>query len=405
MSESQDPADASSGLPVRRPVRRAARVALTAVVASSLALSGCTSQEKPRARPTTSTSTTPAVTPTPEPFTAKGLPAELAAVIRPIYLGGNVPSSPLAAKALLKRKAGPSTVTVTGAVSRWKNTPVAVITSGKDVTLAVAAPKWRVVGGWWPSLGVSAPTLGGTRRVLVIGSDARPGENVFRSRGDSLHILGFDGRGGGGIVGIPRDSYVPLATGGRGKINSALTFGGPDAELRTVRGATGVPLEGYVITGFDGFTRLVDAIHGLPITIPKAIKDSFSGANVVPGPTRLNGGAALSYARARHGVEGGDFGRSANQGLVVLAAGAFAKLAGPLKLPGILHATGRLVATNLSAEQILTLSASALAVSPRRVHTGVAAGGFGMTPDGQSIVLWDGHARALFADIRDGNLS
>ena len=47
------------------------------------------------------------------------------------------------------------------------------------------------------------------------------------SRADSLHIVAFDGRGGGGVLGIPRDSYVPLASGGSGKINSALTFGGP----------------------------------------------------------------------------------------------------------------------------------------------------------------------------------
>ena len=32
-------------------------------------------------------------------------------------------------------------------------TPVAVVTAGSDVTLAVG-PTWKVVGGWWPSLGV-----------------------------------------------------------------------------------------------------------------------------------------------------------------------------------------------------------------------------------------------------------
>jgi Leu/Phe-tRNA-protein transferase len=60
--------------------------------------------------------------------------------------------------------------------------------------------------------------------------------------------------------------------------------------------------------------------------------------------------------------------------------------------------------TNLSAEQVLTFVAGVYITHPNKVHNRVAAGSFGMTSDGQSIVLWDSHSRALFADIRDGNL-
>jgi len=370
-----------------------------------MALSGCSSTpkvvKKAAAVPTTT------VAPTPPPFTATGVPAALADVIRPMYFGGTVPSSPSAAKVLLKRKpvnaAGP--VVVSGAVGSWKGVPIAVVTSGQDVTLAVAAPKWKVVGGWWPSIGLSAPSLGGAHRVLVVGSDARPGQAVDRSRGDSLHIVGFDGHGGGGVLGIPRDSYVPLATGGRGKINSALTFGGAGALQRTVVSLTGVPLEGYLITGFDGFQRLIDGIGGLPVKAPVAVKDTMSGADVRAGANKLNGGQALAYGRARHAVAGGDFGRSANQGLMIMAAAGFAKLAGPAKLPGILAMAAPRIGTNLSAEQVLTFAAGAYVTDPNKVHNRVAIGGFGMTSDGQSIVLLDANARRMFADIRDGNLS
>ena len=393
-------------LPRPRPSARPALiVGLAAILAGAMALSGCSSTpkvvKKAAAVPTTT------VAPTPPPFTATGVPAALADVIRPMYFGGTVPSSPSAAKVLLKRKpvnaAGP--VVVSGAVGSWKGVPIAVVTSGQDVTLAVAAPKWKVVGGCWPSIGLSAPSLGGAHRVLVVGSDARPGQAVDRSRGDSLHIVGFDGHGGGGVLGIPRDSYVPLATGGRGKINSALTFGGAGALQRTVVSLTGVPLEGYLITGFDGFQRLIDGIGGLPVKAPVAVKDTMSGADVRAGANKLNGGQALAYGRARHAVAGGDFGRSANQGLMIMAAAGFAKLAGPAKLPGILAMAAPRIGTNLSAEQVLTFAAGAYVTDPNKVHNRVAIGGFGMTSDGQSIVLLDANARRMFADIRDGNLS
>jgi LCP family protein required for cell wall assembly len=385
---------------------RALSVGLTSVLVSALAVSGCSSSPPKVAKKTPAAPTT-TIAPTPAPFTATGMPPALADVIRPLYFGGAVPASPSAAAALLKRKpvnaAGP--VVVTGAVASWKGVPIAVVTTGNDVTLAVAAPKWKVVGGWWPSIGLSAPSVGGVRRVLLVGSDARPGQAVDRSRGDSLHIVGLDGHGGGGVLGIPRDSYVPLATGGRGKINSALTFGGPVGLQRTVSSLSGVRLEGYLITGFGGFQKLINGIGRLPVKAPVAVKDVMSGAHVRAGVNNLNGPQALAYGRARHGVAGGDFGRSANQGRIIMAAAGFAKLLGPAKLPGLLGKAAPNIATNLSAEQVLTLAAGVLVTNPGKVNNRVVIGGFGMTSDGQSIVLLDANARRMFADIRDGNLS
>ena len=387
--------------------RPALSVGLATILAGAVALSGCSSAPAPKVKVAAPTAPTATAVATPPPFTATGVPAALAAIIKPLYFGGEVPSSPSAATALSTRtpvKAA-GRVVVSGAVASWKGVPIAVVTSGEDVTLAVAAPAWSVVGGWWPSIGVGAPSLGGVRRVLLVGSDARPGQPVEGSRGDSLHIVGLDGHGGGGVLGIPRDSYVPLATGGKGKINSALTLGGPGALQQTVVSATGVPLEGYLITGFDGFQRLIDGIGGLPINAPVAVKDTMSGANVEAGANKLSGDGALAYGRARHAVAGGDFGRSANQGLLIMAAAGFVKLAGPATLPGILTKADPGIGTNMSAEQVLTFAAAALVTNPENVQNRVAIGGFGMTSDRQSIVLLDANARRMFADIIDGNLS
>ena len=99
----------------------------------------------------------------------------------------------------------------------------AVVPSGKDVTGAVRSPTWRFLGGWWRSTGVSAPSRGGvSRRVLMVGSDARPGERVEPSRGGTLHVVGFARHGGGGVLGFARPVYVSPGTEGQCKVNSAL---------------------------------------------------------------------------------------------------------------------------------------------------------------------------------------
>ncbi|WP_137121372.1 LCP family protein [Segeticoccus rhizosphaerae] len=382
-----------------------------------LAAAGCSgdsSSEADSPSPSTTTSDAPAPSPaapttsreTPRPPGA-GLPDGLAAVINPLYGVGRVPASSAATAALEHRQVSDRQVRVKGTVGRFKDARVAVVTAGKDVTLAVKQGKsWRVVGGWWPSLRVK-PVLGGDRRVLLIGSDARVshGQRVDRSRADSLHIVGVDGKGGGGVLGIPRDSYVSLSTGGKNKINAAMVFGGPKAQLETVRRATRLPIEGYVLTGFGGFKKAIDAVGGLRIDVPKAVKGEASGADVEKGRQKLSGKEALAYARERKTLPDGDFGRSRNQGLVLLAGAGMVRLSGPRSLPTYLQKVGPHVETDLSPAQVLTLTATIFRMNPAKVRNEVAVGGFGTSAAGASIVVLGDTARRLFADLRDGNLS
>src|SRR5690606_32753282 len=105
---------------------------------------------------------------------------------------------------------------------------------GDDLILAVDdGSGWRIVGGSWPDLDLQY--FGDfPRLVAVIGSDARPGENQDRSRGDSIHVVALDGKGGGGVVGIPRDAYVPIPGVGQNRVSAALSLGGPDAIFEAV---------------------------------------------------------------------------------------------------------------------------------------------------------------------------
>ena len=61
------------------------------------------------------------------------------------------------------------------------------------------------------------------------GSDARPGQDMTRTRGDALQLIGMNTKtGAASAIGIPRDSWVSIPGHGYDKINSSLYFGGPE---------------------------------------------------------------------------------------------------------------------------------------------------------------------------------
>lgn len=255
---------------------------------------------------------------------------------------------------------------------------------------------------------VPGPPSPGPLVVLVIGSDARPGQVVTSARADSLHIVSVNPRlGRGAIVGIPRDSYVPIPGHGTNKINAALFYGGPDLVVRTVDALTGVHVDGYLLTGFDGFRRVVDAIGGVDVRVPYRMDDAASGAHFAPGPAHLNGLKALAFSRDRHDTPGGDLGRSMNQGGVLLATlrqlrSTIAK--DPARLLPWLVGGARFVSTDLSLSQMSELLLAASTFDPGRIRTTVVWGS-GTTAGGQSIVRLGGSAYAVFRDLaRNGVL-
>jgi LCP family protein required for cell wall assembly len=193
--------------------------------------------------------------------------------------------------------------------------------------------------------------------VLVIGSDARPGRAAVNARADSIHIVGVNPRlGVVSILGIPRDSWVPIPGSGTSKINAALVRGGPQLMVRTVEQVSGIQIDAFVLTGFVGFERLVDAVGGIDVRIPYAIDDAAAGAHFRRGPEHLNRNEALAFSRARHDVPAGDFSRSLNQGRLMIAALAtLRQRVGDGRLTALLAwvlAGGRFLQSDLELSQI-----------------------------------------------------
>ena len=247
-----------------------------------------------------------------------------------------------------------------------------------------------------------APALTGNKPifVLILGSDALKGVPLDKSRSDSIHILGINPkRHSATLIGIPRDAYVPLASGGTGKINNAMAAGGIDAAVATVERLSGIKFDYYALSGFNEMVAAVDEIGGINIDIPY----SFAGftRNFEAGQAKLDGKAALEFARTRKSLRLGDFDRSMNQGRILLAALAqFRKRfdRDPTEMFTWLGAGMRWVNTDLSIDELVTLGFTATNVSPKRVTNLVLMGSVG-TAGSMSIVNLSSANQPLFKDI------
>jgi polyisoprenyl-teichoic acid--peptidoglycan teichoic acid transferase len=245
--------------------------------------------------------------------------------------------------------------------------------------------------------------------VLAIGSDARPGvcEPVERCLADSIHLIGVNPReGAASILGFPRDSYVNVPGVGTRKINDSLFYGGPELVVQTVEELVGVKVDYYLLTSFWGLRHMVNAIGGIEVEIPYGIGASANLPAMAAGSQHLDGQLALALARNRKGTPNGDFSRSENQGLLLMAA--LEKLRkdvrkDPLSLFTWLVAGMTHIQTDLPASEVFHLAVASLSIEPRNVVNRVTPGGIG-TAGSASVVLLGGDADAVFADIADDAL-
>lgn len=178
------------------------------------------------------------------------------------------------------------------------------------------------------------PEDGAGTTYLIVGSDSRDG--MTKEEMDELHTGDADGGRtdtmmilhvgpeGDTLVSLPRDSWVtiPSFTGsesgkdfespGANKLNASYSMDGPTLLVRTVEYNTGLKIDHYAEIGFGGFAKIVDAVGGVEMDIPRDIKDENSGADFEAGRQTLDGKEALAFVRNRYEA-GSDLERTKNQ--------------------------------------------------------------------------------------------
>jgi anionic cell wall polymer biosynthesis LytR-Cps2A-Psr (LCP) family protein len=284
---------------------------------------------------------------------------------------------------------------------------VAVVTFDTDdvVLLADEGDGWQVAGAHLSSTGAD-PWFGeAPRRVLILGSDARPGADPAVHRMDSIHVAtAVPATGEGTILGWPRDTWIESPFGEM-RINALTSSSrGPDAIFDHFTKTWEIPLDGYILTAFSGFEDLIAASVGrlfleLPIAIPAQVWwPGFSS-----GPQTLTPGRTLEYARTRKGVRNGDFSRSKHHGVIMLAVLTMLQQGSIEDVPVLLGELVTYTETNLTATDLIQLGVAAFYMDVGEITNEVLPGHLGRAGGGASVVFLEPEAEEIVADvIEDG---
>lgn len=238
--------------------------------------------------------------------------------------------------------------------------------------------------------------------VLALGSEAGPGEDVMQGRTDAIQLIGVHWRSGRSVaIGLPRDLYVELPSG-RARINTALQDGGPEGVAREVDELLGIEPDLVLVTGFDGFLSMMEAVGEVRVDSPLAFTTEDDGVAVQSGSNTFDAREALAYARTRAGLPASDFDRSANHQRLLL--GVLERLRDAEDDEGFMEgaalaALGGL-RTDLSVSEMFRLVQALTTLDPGATTSCIIGGEFGVE-FGASVVYPDtAQARAVGADAR-----
>ena len=214
----------------------------------------------------------------------------------------------------------------------------------------------------------------GITNILLLSSDARPGEDVSRS--DSIMILTIDNINKKlKVTSLMRDMLVKIDGHGEEKLNHAFAYGGPTKTIETIQNNFGIKLNNYVIVDFNAFVKVIDAINGIEVTVKdyeldelnKYILDGGGSEKDLlpsPGTYNLNGYQALSYARIRK-VGNGEYERTERQRAVLQIALEKIKDMSKVKIVSLLNELFPYVKTNISLGNAMDYGFTALNVGKK----------------------------------------
>ena len=286
---------------------------------------------------------------------------------------------------------------------------------------------WTSVGGFTVAQGQEEPIVinrahAGQHRpsfnkpifVLALGSDSgspayNRGGTMHRGRADSIHIIAIEPRlKKATIVGIPRDSFVPITCFQPSKINAGMFFGGPECMVSTVErlvkdhgGPSTFRFDYYMVGGFEHLANMINDLDGIPFNVPFNMNDQASRAFLRKGPQTLNGADAVAVSRNRHDAPQGDFTRSEQQGLVMLGALTKARALvakDPSKTLDFLRSIFRNVKTNIPVVEAFRLGLVLLTIKPKDVTNIVPNADTGNTSAGSSVIL-DERSYRVYRDV------
>lgn len=140
-------------------------------------------------------------------------------------------------------------------------------------------------------------SMDGIENIVLFGVDSR--SDNFRGRADVTMLISLNHNNRTlNLVSLMRAMYVKIGTAKHpwGMLNASYSYGGPNLAVRTIERNFGIPIKGYVAVNFNAFTKIINAVGGVHITLTER-EANYLGFE--PGYQLLNGSQALRYARLR----------------------------------------------------------------------------------------------------------
>ena len=308
-----------------------------------------------------------------------------------ILLAGVILLGLLGWKVLFYRpfEAAPSLAPVGGVQAGWGEAGIQKLQS-----------KGQKAGPWmrFSTRGITTPPLTDTTNILLAGMDTRQ----WRKRGgrtDALVVVVLDHKTRHvGLVSIPRDLYISIPGHEPNRINTVYSRGlresGRKQGIALLMGAVqhtlGLPISQVVFIDHAGFEKLVDSLNGLTVQVICPIRDRFIDPRgpgdrlelkLEAGMHHLDGRTTLMFARSRHGR--GIFDRARRQQAVLLSMRDRVKELGLSHMGKLLPALRKVVYTDMSTYDIMSLAARLSRVKREHIH---------------GLLLGPGHAKATIVD-------
>jgi LCP family protein required for cell wall assembly len=199
--------------------------------------------------------------------------------------------------------------------------------------------------------------------VLLVGRDFLAARSALGESGmntDMLIVANIRADGSRiDLMSLPRDSSdVPLGDGSvwGGKINSLRAARGLAVLEAAMEATYDLPIDYYAEMTLDDLSRIVNAVGGVTVSLPRALNDPHLATSWAAGPNTLDGRRAVLFARSRYADS--DYARAdRNQALLLalrdrILAGGYDPVALITSLPGL--------STNIPNEDIPALLQLAL---------------------------------------------
>ncbi|WP_100488515.1 LCP family protein [Sporolactobacillus pectinivorans] len=229
-----------------------------------------------------------------------------------------------------------------------------------------------------PSIGKTTSKIKertGTFNLLLIGSDARPGDPAGHS--DSLLLVhaNLDNHTYN-ILSIPRDTRVYMPGVGYTKLTSVnymdqLNHGikqGTTEAVAAISQLTGVPINYFAETNNWGFQDMVNSIGGIDMDLPFNVTLTHpwypqdKNKTFTAGTHALDGQMVNEIVHERDSVPGTDYGRQQLQEAALIGiAKKVGQPANVTKLPSLLGSVSKyLIATNMSQQDMISAGLSVM---------------------------------------------